>query len=236
MQIYYFTELEDNLPQGYRYTLSEELCHHLLVVLRHGVGDSVMVCNGRGWLYGSKIETASKKRVEMVIESVEANFGSQQRRDITLAICPTKNIERTEWAVEKMVEIGVTRIVPILSAHSERKNLKTERLRRIAVSAAGQSLKGFMPTIEELTPFKKFVEENPEGYIAHCNEGKKTKIHRDEARYTVMIGPEGDFSTEEVAFALQHNYREVTLGDARLRTETAAVCAAYLCTLEVPIN
>ncbi len=231
MQLFYYTELENNLTVGSRYNLSDELSHHCIVVLRRSVGDRVMVCNGKGWLYASRIEVANKRSAELVIEEVDANFGAENRREITLAIAPTKNMDRVEWAVEKMVEIGVTRIVPIVSAHSERKVLKTDRLKRIALSAAQQSLKGFLPVIDEPTPFKEFITNFPNGYIAHCNESEKTTIAPGADNYTVMIGPEGDFSPEEVAAALKQGYKEITLGTARLRTETAAVCAAYLCTL-----
>ncbi len=231
MQIFYYTELEDNLAVGSRFTLSEELSHHIVVVLRQSVGKEVMVCNGRGWLYGTRIEVANKKRAEVTIENVDSNFGVEGKRDITIGVAPTKNIERIEWAVEKMVEIGATRIVPIISSHSERKTIKTERLKRIALSAAQQSLKGFLPVIDEPTPFAEFVKENKGGYIAHCNESEKQKIEGGAEVYAVLIGPEGDFSPEEVALAKQFNYKEITLGTARLRTETAAVCAAYLCTL-----
>ncbi|MFI3287746.1 MAG: RsmE family RNA methyltransferase [Rikenellaceae bacterium] len=231
MQLFYYTNLECGLEVGQRYTLCDELSHHCIVVLRRSKGDVVMVCNGKGWLYSSRIEVASKKAAELVIEEVNPNFGCEQKREIIVGLAPTKNMDRVEWAVEKMVEIGATKIVPIISMHSERRTIKIDRLRRIALSAAQQSLKGFLPTIEEAQSFKTFVENNHGGYIAHCNEGQKTRIEAGADKYTVLIGPEGDFSLQEVDLALKCGYKEITLGSARLRTETAAVCAAYMCTL-----
>ncbi len=231
MQLFYHTELEDNLKEGSRITLTTELSHHLTIVLRTKVGDTVMVCNGRGWLYGCSLEVASKRESVLLVLSAKGDFGSESQYDITVAIAPTKNIDRLEWAVEKMVEVGVSRIVPIVSARSERKSLKVDRLRRIALSAAQQSLKGHLAVVEEVQPLKQFLSENPGGFIAHCNEGSKVKIPMGRESYTVLIGPEGDFSIEEVELAHQWGYRAITLGESRLRTETAAVCAAYLCTL-----
>ncbi len=230
MQLFYYTDLEDNLKEGARITLTAELSHHITVVLRTKAGDTVMVCNGRGWLYGCSLEVSSKREAVLLVLSARGDFGAESHYDITVAIAPTKSMDRLEWAVEKMVEVGVSRIVPIISSRSERKSLKVDRLRRIALSAAQQSLKGHLAEVGEVQSLKQFLSENPGGFIAHCNEGSKVKIPSGRESYTILIGPEGDFSEEEVEMAREWGYRSITLGESRLRTETAAICAAYLCT------
>ncbi len=232
MQLFYDTTLpQKGIDVGSSIVLSPELSHHIVVVLRCEVGSVISICNGQGRLYECRVVEAVKKGTLVKVETVEDNFGRQIDTKITIAIAPTKSMDRVEWAVEKAVEIGATVIVPIISQRSERKSVNVDRLKRIARSAAEQSLKGFLPTIEEPQKFRDFVTTNPAGFIAHCNEGEKIRIPTSESQYVVMIGPEGDFSPEEVEFALKNDYKAITLGNARLRTETAAVCAVYQCTL-----
>ncbi len=227
MQIYYYNNLVAE-PSSL-VTLPEELARHLSVVLRHNAGDTVMLCDGAGSLFECEITRATKRSVEVRVLSVDRGFGVKSNK--TVAVAPTKNMQRLEWAVEKIVEIGVGRIVPIISEHSERRNLKIDRLERIAKSAAQQSLKGYLTEIAEPMSFSDFVEQNRGGYIAHCNEGEKCQIEPHDDMNNLLIGPEGDFSVEEVNFAIENGYRAVTLGDSRLRTETAAVVATYLLVL-----
>ncbi len=229
MQIYYFTSLQAQPEQ--RVELPQELCFHLDTVLRHKVGDSVSLCNGNGVLYECEIVELNKRKGECRVVSIQDNFGEPS--DVHVAIAPTKNMQRTEWAVEKMVEIGVSSITPIICDHSQRRELKTARLEKIAVSAAQQSLKGYLPTICQPTTFDSFIKERQTmdftGYIAHCSEGEKSRIEssRTGTKF-ILIGPEGDFSAREVELALHNGYTAVSLGSSRLRTETAAVVAAYL--------
>lgn len=208
-----------------RNALSAAQSHHCSAVLRMSVGQELLVGDGKGAIYKVKIVESSKKIC--IVETVEsiAGFGCQ-KYGINLAIAPTKNFERVEWAVEKAVEIGVDSITPILTSRCERKVVKYERLEKIVASAAGQSLKAFLPTLNELTDFEKFVAENPGGLIPHCNEQyNRITMPKGEANYTILIGPEGDFSPSEVEMAVSCGYRGITLGNERLRTETAAIYA-----------
>lgn len=231
MQLFYDTSLSGSLVVGSPIKLGSELSHHMVVVLRRGVGDSVFICNGDGWLYGCSIDSASKRECGLTINSVEQGWGRQCEVDIKLAIAPTKSVDRLEWAVEKAVEIGASSIVPIMTQRTERKSVNIERLSRVARSAAEQSLKGSLPVVEPMQKFKDFVALNPNGFIAHCIDGEKVTIPLGLSSYTILIGPEGDFSPDEVELALSYGYRAVTLGRQRFRTETAALCALYHCTL-----
>lgn len=220
MQLYYDTQIN-----GESYTLCPEQSHHAVVVMRRAVGDRLNVCDGRGHLYVCRVVVADKRAAQVEIESV-SDFG--EVATVHLVLAPTKNIERTEWAVEKAVEIGVARITPIICERSERKTLRIDRLQRIVTSAAEQSLKGYLPMLDEPMTFGQFVEEFEGGFIAHCNEGEKISLPRAQGDARIMIGPEGDFSPAEVSRAIERGYRAVTLGNSRLRTETAAVCAIAL--------
>lgn len=231
MQIFYDTSLSTLPSIGQTIELSTELSHHVVVVLRRTLHSEALIANGEGALLYCTITEASKKRCKLIVNNIDENFGRQCNSHITLALAPTKSMDRVEWAVEKAVEIGARVITPIISARSERKTLNVERVQRIAKSAAEQSLKGFMPIVNEPQKFSDFVAQNPNGFIGHCNEGEKITIPHGLQNYIVMIGPEGDFSPEEVELALSHGYKAITLGNSRLRTETAAVCAVYNCSL-----
>lgn len=220
-------------------TLPEEESNHCVQVLRRTAGDAVEVTDGVGNLYHCIVTNPHRKHCEVRIEAVET---PEPLHDgyIHLCIAPTKNIDRTEWAIEKCVEMGVDEITLLLCDHSERKTVNMERLQKIVVSAAKQSLKARFPVLNALT---KMTDVQTEGdrFIAHCIEGYKAtddkralkdKIVRGH-KTTVLIGPEGDFSPEEVAWALQNGYEPVSLGAARLRTETAAVVA---CCTSVLVN
>ena len=154
---------------------------------------------------------------------------------LTMAVAPTKNIDRFEWFLEKAVEVGVTRIVPLRCDHSERRSINDERARRIVVSAMKQSLKAFLPQLDPMTPFAEFVAATvaPVRLIAHCAATGQPKAYLPRAiekgaPAVILIGPEGDFSPEEINFALENRFTAVTLGDQRLRTETAAVAAVVM--------
>lgn len=224
--------------------LEEEEGRHCMKVLRHTPGDSIRVIDGKGNLYACKIKEA-KKEVICEVTGVKENFGVHPYR-LTLAVAPTKNIDRYEWFLEKATEIGIDRIVPFIGEHSERKVIKPERLEKILVSAAKQSLKG---TVPELCPpvglgeFIKGLGEAPDNelrLIAYCGEAEKHSLPDMVRQYikhmqqeyrgrmpeiTILIGPEGDFSGEEMELAAWYGFRAVHLGESRLRTETAAVAA-----------
>ncbi len=226
MQLFYAPEITTPL-----YTLPEEESGHCVRVLRLGVGDSLHITDGRGTLYLAVVEEAHPKHC--TIRIVEEHHEWEKRPyELTVAVAPTKNIDRIEWFVEKATECGIDRIVPILCDHSERKTIKGERLEKIAISAMKQSLKAYLPKVEPITPLRELLAEPFEGVklIAHCEEDMERvfmgeMIHKGE-RVMVLIGPEGDFSREEIEAARKAGFSEVSLGNSRLRTETAALAAA----------
>lgn len=211
--------------------LPESDSQHCCKVLRMQSGDEIEIVDGTGSLYRCRIVSANHKRTEVeIIERIDMppvwNF------DITVAVAPTKHLDRMEWLVEKLVEIGVNRIVPVKCMRSERKEIKVERLEKIAVSAMKQSLKAVLPTIDEMMPLPKFlssVSEDVQRFVAYCDDRVERKLlareYRPGASAAVLIGPEGDFSPEEIRMALDAGFIPVTLGDNRLRTETAALVA-----------
>ena len=226
MQLFYAPEITTPL-----YTLPEEESGHCVRVLRLKEGDSLHITDGRGTLYRAVVEEAHHKHC--TIRIVEEHPEWEKRPySLTIAVAPTKNIDRIEWFVEKATECGIDRIVPILCDHSERKVVKTERLEKIAASAMKQSLKAYLPHIDPLTPVRDFLAEecNATKLIAHCEEDMERIFMGDVLRkgdnVVVLIGPEGDFSKEEIEAARKAGFQEITLGNARLRTETAALAAA----------
>lgn len=203
---------------------------HCSRVLRHREGDLITVTDGKGHRFKCRIIAADPRATAVEIKSSEIinpHWGCR----ITLAVAPTKNMDRMEWMVEKAVEIGVDRIVPVLCEHSERKVLKTDRLRKIAVSAMKQSLKSTLPDISDLTPLDKFLRESAPGmkFMGYCDKEypllSLAREYRAAGDVTLLIGPEGDFSPEEVHLAVDNGFIPVTFGSSRLRTETAAVTA-----------
>ena len=232
MELFYSTEIENGLC-----TLTEDESRHCAKVLRHTVGDTIKVIDGSGALYTCKIIECGKK-VVCSVEQAEENFGAHKYH-LTMAVCPTKNIDRYEWFLEKATEMGVDVVVPVIGEHSERRIIKPERLEKILVSAAKQSLKGAIPVLEEAISVKQFIKDcaGAEGIklIAYCGEQEKVTLAQavqkaaaanpDAPRITILIGPEGDFSPAEVDAAIAAGFSPLTLGDSRLRTETAAVAA-----------
>ena len=215
------------------WTLGEEDSKHCVKVLRMGEGDIIEVVDGNGKLYTCRITMAHPKRCAVVaMEKVEQppHWGCR----IVLGIAPTKNLDRMEWLVEKCVEMGVDRIIPLRCHNSERTVLKTERLKKIMVSAMKQSLKATLPVLDEMTPVERVIAEAPDGTrcIAYCDallprEQRHTlaSAFRPGEDVTVLIGPEGDFSPEEVQAATAAGFVPVSLGESRLRTETAGMMA-----------
>lgn len=212
--------------------LSEEESLHAVKVLRMKEGDLIALVDGKGTYCEAKITLAHPKRCTFEIVSSVENFG---RRNFYLhiAIAPTKNIERLEWFLEKVTEIGVDEISLLLCDNSERKIVKQDRLEKIVVSACKQSQKACFPKLNILTPFVQFLKEAKETnrFIAHCWEGDKLKMSAQTTvsdKILILIGPEGDFSKQEVALAESLGFSSITLGESRLRTETAGVFACSL--------
>lgn len=236
-------------------TLPEEEATHVLRVLRLGVGDEINVIDGCGHLIEATIVEATKRTCRYIINKVES-VPPLWPHKVQIAVAPTKNIDRMEWLVEKATEIGVDRIDFIGCQFSERRVLKLERLDKIAVAAMKQSHKFYKPHIGELTAFKDYIAmSDGQRFIAHCyapEDCSQSELgeqkHRDDAKpflldaiqpffasvdapsstISVLIGPEGDFSVEEVRMAIKQGYTPISLGQSRLRTETAALVAVHL--------
>lgn len=212
-------------------TLPEGESQHCVKVLRHNVGDIIEVIDGRGARYSCAITEAHPRHTRLDIRT-RTEIPPYWPAPITVAVAPTKHLDRMEWLVEKLTETGFDNFVPLLCRWSERKEIKTERLERIALSAVKQSLKATLPVIQPMTPLKKFIADSsgiPQKFIAHCEDRQDRRLLAREYRpgipTAILIGPEGDFAPEEIDLALAAGFIPVSLGDGRLRTETAALAA-----------
>ncbi len=230
MEIFYSKNIDGNLCR-----LDAEESGHCLRVLRHRRGDEIAVIDGEGCLMRCRIVDDSPKcAVAEIIETV-SDWGGHPYR-LHLAVCPTKNMDRYEWFAEKACEVGVDEITPIVGEHSERRVFKGNRIEKILISAAKQSLKGRIPKLSEPLSVKDFVRGAEGGLklIAYCFEDEthprisiREALEASDAKdIIVMIGPEGDFTREEAALAMECGFIPVHLGASRLRTETAALTAA----------
>jgi len=228
MQLFYTPDID---PKNSQYFLSEEESKHSIKVLRMAVGDKLQLIDGRGGLYEAEITDAHPKRTILKINSVITEYGKRNHY-LHIAIAPTKNMERLEWFLEKATEIGIDEISLIICQRSERKEAKIERLDKILTSAIKQSLKAYHPVLNEAVSFHNFLSKSFDGqkFIAHCIPGNKANLKdviEPKGRYLILIGPEGDFAPAEVDEALQQGYKAITLGESRLRTETAALEACF---------
>lgn len=231
MNLFYTTNINGNLAE-----LDAEEARHLKV-MRKQSGDSLHFVDGVGGFYQGKIIDLGKKGCTISILEHTAAY-NKRTSFLHLAIAPTKNIARLEWVLEKATEIGIDEITPILCERSERKNIRIDRLNKIIVSAMKQSVKAYLPKLNDLTPFgiffKKEEKANEQNFIAYCND-ENLKHLKDITQplvpTTIMIGPEGDFSTKEIQLAKEHGFEGVSLGDSRLRTETAGVVACTILNL-----
>ncbi|MDB4534619.1 16S rRNA (uracil(1498)-N(3))-methyltransferase [Vicingaceae bacterium] len=228
MKLFYTPEIDNEKT----FTLSESESKHAIRVLRLKEDDTITLINGKGSYYDATITDGNPKKCEVKITSIRLE--NNGKPNLHIAIAPTKNNDRTEWFIEKCTEIGIHEITPTLCKHSERKKIKQERFEKTAISAMKQSLKATLPIVNELTNFKDVINSSFDGkrYIAHCykNEQKHFKdIYQKEKNVTILIGPEGDFSEEEVALALEKGFEPITFGESRLRTETAGIvaCATF---------
>ena len=209
--------------------LLESEALHCKQALRKKEGDVLAITDGKGNAYKAEISSIGKKVVELnILEKID--LGGHRKYHLHVAIAPTKNISRFEWFLEKATELGIDEITPILCQRSERKVIKNERLNKILISAMKQSLKTKAPKLNPLTRLKDFLPQakTEEKYIAHLeNEDTKLLVHRyNPAKdVTILIGPEGDFSLEEIKSAIAEGFDAVSLGDYRLRTETAGISA-----------
>lgn len=227
MQLFYSPEIEKGQTS---FTFDKDESKHIIKVLRRKMGDLLYVTNGKGTLFTTKITLDSDKKC--VTEIIDSEDQAPTLFRLHLAVAPTKMNERYEWFLEKATEIGIHEITPIICDHSERKIVKTERFEKIIQSAMKQSLQYHLPILNEPISLKDFLNQDHQGekYIAHCEETEKVllkdsiDIHKN---YLLLVGPEGDFSTNEINLALAKGYRPVSLGHTRLRTETAALVAVH---------
>jgi 16S rRNA (uracil1498-N3)-methyltransferase len=229
MHVFYTPDIDTSLE------LPEEEAGHCVRVLRLTQGDEITLTDGRGNFYRAEISLCSGKRCQVrILETMPQERGWEGHLHIAMA--PTKNMDRTEWFVEKATEIGFDEISFLLCRYSERKVLKMDRIDKIIVSAVKQSYKATMPVSHELMPFERFIRQDFKGqkFIAHCYEGEKPLLKDVVKRgedALVMIGPEGDFSEEEVKMAIEAGFQPISLGRSRLRTETAALVATHILNL-----
>lgn len=226
MQLFFNPNIDQDTQQ---ITFDKIESRHIVKVLRKKEGDTVYITNGKGLLFRAKINIASDKKCLVTIFSIDEKKKEWDYK-LHVAIAPTKNNDRLEWFLEKATEIGIDTITPIITQNSERKVIKKERLEKIILSAMKQSLKYHLPVLNDAMSFNEFLEQNPSKntYIAHCYDGEKKHMKdliKPQQSVTILIGPEGDFSQEEVSKSIDANYIPISLGEARLRTETAAVVA-----------
>ncbi len=213
------------------YSLNEEESRHCQKVLRLREGEIIHLTDGSGTLFEARIIDSQSRQVSVEIIGKQENYGKRDYR-LHLAVAPTKNIDRFEWLLEKATEIGVDEITPLVCEHSERRQLRIDRLEKVITSAVKQSLKAYHPVLNPLVDYKKFITENRKGqlFIAHLEESDPVllqKVYKKSNDVTILIGPEGDFSDTEISLALKASYQCVSMGNSRLRTETAAVVACH---------
>lgn len=233
MQLFYNPDLDKSITQ---FTFSQEESRHIVKVLRKKEGDLLHITNGKGYIFKSEILLADQKRCKAQIVSTQKKH--PKAHWLHMVVAPTKNNDRLEWFLEKATEIGVSEITPIFCDRSERKVIKKERLEKVIQSAMKQSLRAYLPKLNDAISYRDFMAKELNGllFIAHCEEEEKVDLKRRVAPdmdVTILIGPEGDFSQNEIDMAYKKGFLPVSLGEYRLRTETAAIVA---CTTVNMIN
>jgi 16S rRNA (uracil1498-N3)-methyltransferase len=228
MQLFYNPEISPNTKE---FTFDKTESRHIVRALRKKEGDIIFITNGLGQLFTSEVVISNDKKCLVKITNT-VDKEKPWNYYLHIAIAPTKLNDRFEWFLEKATEIGVDEITPIICEHSERKVVKIERMEKIIHSAAKQSLKFYFPKLNEPVNFNKFINSNFKGqlFIAHCEETEKKSLKsilKPIQKTTILIGPEGDFSPKEIQQSLEHNFIPVSLGESRLRTETAGVVAVH---------
>ncbi len=225
MQLFYTPDIDTSV-----YTLNQEESLHCIRVLRLGEGDEIFLTDGKGVMFKSVIIGANPKHCEVkVIES----YQDYEKRNyyLHIAIAPTKNIDRIEWFLEKATEIGIDEITPLICKHSERRTVNAERLNKVIIAAMKQSLKAYFPKLNKETKIEEFIrlQTTASKFIGYCN-GDTLKLKDNYKKgndAVILIGPEGDFSEEEVMKAKENGYIPINLGNSRYRTETAALVASH---------
>jgi len=229
-QFFYSTQICDD-----SIILSEDEALHALKVLRKKKGEQVTVVDGKGNIYYTSIDTEDIKDCRLSIISQEQDYG-RSNYYIHIGIAPPKSHDRVEWFIEKSIEIGVQEISFILTDNSERNNVKLNRIGKRAVSAMKQSLKAYLPQINDIVPIKNFMKicGNSEKYIAYLNEDENMHLINSKTianDYCILVGPEGDFSSSEIKESAEYGFKPVSLGNNRLRTETAGLASCHILNL-----
>ena len=227
MQLFYAPYINNETSE---FVFDKEESKHIVKVLRKLEGSILHITNGKGFLFICEIILASEKKC--VVKINESQFTEPRKFRVHMVVAPTKMNDRYEWFLEKAAEIGVDEITPIICDHSERKIIKTERFDKILISAMKQSNQMYLPVLNEPIKLTDFLSKEISGqkFIAHCEETDKVELKdriEKQQHYTLLIGPEGDFSTNEINKALASGYLPVALGNTRLRTETAAIVGCH---------
>ena len=225
MQLFYNSELNETTRL---FSFSKDESRHIVKVLRKSTGDRLTITNGVGWIFEADVIVPNHNKC--VVEIQKSKYIHPKDYSVHLAVSPTKLNDRYEWFLEKATEIGVTKITPVISHNSERKKIKSERFKKIIQSATKQSLNPYLPSLNPAVTFSKFLKTPQKGktYIAHCAAGEKYsfKDHIEAGKsVTILIGPEGDFSSKEISKGIKSGCIPITLGNTRLRAETAALVA-----------
>ena len=226
MHLFYSPDINSDI-----HALSEEESRHCQRVLRLKEGDAIHLTDGRGTLYEARIIDAQAKQVTVEVTDKKAEYGKRPY-SLHLAVAPTKNIDRFEWFLEKATELGVDEITPLLCERSERKAIRLDRMEKVITSAVKQSLKAYHPFLNEMASFDSFIRKSRGGqlFLAHLPEYDPVLLphaYNKGEDATILIGPEGDFSDGEIKLARGHGFQCISLGNNRLRTETAAVAACH---------
>ncbi|PBJ08997.1 16S rRNA (uracil(1498)-N(3))-methyltransferase [Flavobacterium sp. ACN6] len=227
MQLFFNPNIDETTQS---FSFDKEESRHIIKVLRKKDSDILHVTNGSGLLFETQITLASDNKC--IVEVLSISNAEKPKFHLHLAVAPTKMNDRFEWFLEKATEIGIQEITPIFCDRSERKVINKDRFEKIILSAMKQCNESFLPKLNEAISFKEFVKKQHQGLqlIAHCEETDKKSLKevlQPNENVTILIGPEGDFSEKEIALALENNYKPVTLGNTRLRTETAAIVACH---------
>lgn len=227
MQLFYNPDISE---KSNTFSFPKDESRHIIKVLRKKTGDALHITNGKGYLFTAEITIADQKNC--VVNIINSEFKKPTDYQLHLAVAPTKMNDRYEWFLEKATEIGITSITPIYCDHSERKKVKTDRFEKILQSAMKQSLHLYLPSLNEPISFKDYINQDFSGnlFIAHCEETDKKSLKNEikpNIETTILIGPEGDFSVNEIETAIKNKFIPVTLGNTRLRTETAAIVACH---------
>jgi len=227
MHVFYTPDIDSD-----QYILNEEESRHCVKVLRLAVGAQVFLIDGKGGLYKAEIISETKRNVGLKVLEATREY-NKRNHHLHIAVAPTKNIDRIEWFLEKATEIGIDEITPIICDRSERRIIKEDRLTKVITSAVKQSLQAYHPVLNPQADLSDFLNtpNDSNKMIAHCISGAARQyigqVAQPKQHYTILIGPEGDFTPDEIGLALQCGYKPLTLGNTRLRTETAALEACF---------